>query len=207
MIGAAISETEMPMPPMPMPPMLAYTILGSLASGGWPSIAIGQGPGGGHVRLRPNAPVDDSYWIVILDRNDPRKKVQEFIVPGQNNTTVPAGLDTYMSNPGYLFAIVTQYLSTLHVPQGAFYDYLAKFGAGRELQRLEQINTSIGCGSISRLSYLLTGQCGPRDGKYPPPPSYELGSSLHAGLLLMSLMPMMNGKPPYAICDSNTFIK
>jgi len=190
-----------------MPPMLAYTILGSLAPGATPSIAIGQGPGGGHVRLWPNKPADDSYWIVILDRNDPRKKVQEFIVPGQNNTAVPPGLDTYMNNPGYLFAIVTQYLSTLHVPQGAFYDYLVKFGSGRELQRLEQINTSVGCGSISRLSYLLTGQCGPRDPKYPPPPSYELGSSLHAVLLLMSLMPMRDGKPPYAICDSNTFIK
>ena len=114
-----------------MPPMLAYTILGSLAPGGWPSRSIGHGPGGGHVRFRPNNPVDDSYWIVILDRNDPRKKVQEFIVPGQNNTAVPAGLDTYMSNEKYLFAVVTQYLSTLHVPQGAFYDYLVKYGAGR----------------------------------------------------------------------------
>jgi hypothetical protein len=202
MIGAAISETK-----MPMPPMLAYTILGSLYSGAYRSIAIGQGPGGGHVRFNPSNPVDDSYWIVILDRNDPKKKVHEFIVPGQNNTAVPAGLDTYMSNPGYLFAIATQYLSTLHVPQGAFYDYLVKYGAGRELQRLEQINTSLGCGSISRLSYLLTGECGPRDGKYPPPPGYEQGSSLHAVLLLMSLMPMMNGSPPYSICDSNTFIK
>jgi hypothetical protein len=204
MIGAAISEMKMEMPPMP--PMLAYTILGSLAPGATPSIAIGQGPSG-HVRLRPKNPADDSYWIVILDRKDPRKIVQEFTVLGQNNTAVPAGLDTYMNNNDYLFAVVTQYLSTLHVPQGAFYDYLVKFGAGRELQRLEQINTSVGCGSISRLSYLLTGQCGTRDPKLPAPPSYELGSSLHAVLLLMSLMPMMDGTPPYSICDSNTFIK
>jgi hypothetical protein len=189
---------------MPMPPMLAYTIYGSIYSGGHPSMAIGQGPS--KVRLSPGAPVDDSYWIVILDRNDPKKKVHEFVVPGQNNTSVPAGLDTYMANPGYLFAVVTQFLNTLHVPQGAFYDYLAKYGAARELQRLEQINTSVGCGYISRMSYLLTGQCGPRDGKYPPPPSYELGSTFQSTLLLMSLMPMPDGKPPYAICDSNTFI-
>ena len=100
---------------------------------------------------------------------------------------------------------MTQYLSTLNVPQGAFYDYLAKYGAGRELQRLEQINTSLGCGYITRMSYLLTGQCGPR-GTYPPP-SYELGSTSQSVLFLMSLMPRPDGKPPYAICDSNTFLK
>jgi hypothetical protein len=44
-----------------------------------------------------------------------------------------------MSDPGYLFALVTPHLSTLHVPQGDFYDYLAAHGAGRDLQRLEQI--------------------------------------------------------------------
>jgi hypothetical protein len=189
---------------MNMPPMLAYTAYGSINPGSQPSIAIGQGPG--HARFWPTAPVDDSYWIVILDANDPKRKVREFIVPGQNNTAIPAGLDAYMSNPGYIFAIVTQYLSILHVPQGDFYDYLVKYGAGRELQRLEQINTSVGCGSISRGSYLLTGQCGPRGGKIPAPPSYELGSSFQPVLLLISLMPMPDGKPPYGLCDSNTFI-
>jgi hypothetical protein len=99
-----------------MPPMLAYTIYAGLNSGSQPSIAIGQGPG--HVRLWPSAPADDTYWIVILDANDPKKKVHEFIVPGQNNTAIPAGLDSYMSNPGYLFVVVTQYLNILHVPQG-----------------------------------------------------------------------------------------
>ena len=71
-------------------------------------------------------------------------------MPGIQNSTVPAGLDAYMSKPGYLFALVTQYLSTLHVPQGELYDYLVSHGAGRELQRLEQINTSLGCGVITR---------------------------------------------------------
>jgi hypothetical protein len=187
-----------------MPPMLAYTITGSIASGGFPSIVIGQGPSRGG--LRPDAPVDDSYWIVIMDANDPKKKIHEFIVPGSSNTAIPAGLDTYMSNPAYLFAVVTQYLSTLHVPQGDFYDYLVKYGAGRELQRLEQINTTLSCGSISRMSYLLTGQCGPRSDKIPAPPSYELGSTSQRVLLLMSLMPLPDGKPPYSICDSNTFL-
>ncbi len=76
-----------------------------------------------------------------------------------------------MSNPGYLFAVVTQFLSTLDVPQGDFYDYLVSHGAGRELQRLEQINTSLGCGMFGQLSYVLTGQCGPANSGSP---AYEV---------------------------------
>ena len=182
-----------------MPPMLAYTIQGSLHSNAIPRITIGQGPT--KASVKPNAPTDDSYWIVFLDANKPTTKVQEFVVEGQNNTTVPSGLDTYMSDSAYLFALVTQYLSTLHVPQGDFYDYLVAHGAGRELQRLEQVNTSLGCGSISYMSYALTGQCGP-----PPNVAYELGSTSSPVLLLMSLMPLPGGQPPYSICDTNTFL-
>ena len=183
-----------------MPPMLAYTIQGGILAGVYPRIHIVQG--GTSKLIAPANPVDDSYWVAILDANNPSNKVQEFVVPGSQNSTVPAGLDAYMSKPGYLFALVTQYLGTLHVPQGDFYDYLVSHGAGRELQRLEQINTSLGCGSITRVSYLLTGQCGPaNDGS----PAYEAGSSSTGALLLMSLMPQANGQPPYSLCDSYTF--
>lgn len=182
-----------------MPPMLAYTIQGSLNPNAAPRITIGQGPT--KKLVTPNAPAADSYWIVILDANNPTNKVQEFIVPGQNNTAVPSGLDAYMSNPAYLFAVVTQYLSTLHVPQGDFYDYLAAHGAGRQLQRLEQVNTSLGCGSISYMSYALAGQAGAPNGV-----AYESGSTSSAVLMLMSLMPLPNGQPPYSVCDSYTFI-
>jgi hypothetical protein len=182
-----------------MPPMLAYTIVGSIGSGAVPVIQIGQGRT--KVQISPNAPANDSYWIVILDAKNPANKVQEFVVPGPNNTVVPSGLDQFMSNPAYLFAVVTQYLISYHVPQGDFYDYLVAHGAGRELQRLEQVNTSLGCGWVQYVSYLLTGQCGP-----PPQVAYELGSTSSRVLFLMSLMPLPNGQPPYSICDSNTFI-
>lgn len=181
---------------MDMPPMLAYTITGSLGSNVVPYLVIGQGAG--KTYLKPDAPVDDSYWFCILDANKPTNKVKEFIVAGRDNAAVPSGLDAYLSNPAYIFALVTQYLSTLHVPQGAFYTYLVQHGAGRELQRLEQINTSLGCGSISRMSYLLTAQGGSSFG-------YEQGSTLHSVMLLMSFMPRPDGQPPYSICDCNTF--
>jgi hypothetical protein len=56
------------------------------------------------------------------------------------------------------------------------------------------------------MNYLLTGMGGPRGDGNPPPPSYELGSTSGSVLSLMSLMPLPDGQPPYAICDSNTFI-
>lgn len=187
-----------------MPNMLAYTIEGNNYSGGIPFILIGQGTT--VTAVKPQNVQDDSYWIVITDSMNPRNKVKEWVIPGSNNTSVPPDLDSYMSNPQYIFAIVTQYLSTLHVPQGNLYNYLVKYGAGRELQRLEQINSVLGCGTYGRVNYLLTGTCGPRGGGNPSPPSYELGSTSVPLLLLMSLMPMPNGQPPYAICNSYTFI-
>ena len=191
--------------PMSMANMLAYTIQSSIYQSNPPMLIVGSG--GNETAIYPANPQDDSYWIVIIDAKNPRSKIKDWVVPGQNNSAVPSGLDTYMNDPDYIFAVATQYLSTLHVPQGAFYDYLVKYGAGRELQRMEQVNSVLSCGTYGRMSYVLTGQCGPRDPKLPPPASYEVGSIYgdRAALLLMSLMPMPNGGPPYSICDSYTF--
>ena len=52
-----------------MPPMLAYTVRSPLQSGVRPFIRIGQGPSA--QVLTPNQPVDNSYWIVIMDANKP----------------------------------------------------------------------------------------------------------------------------------------
>ena len=188
-----------------MPNMLAYTIQSSLYSGTAPSVIIGQG--GNATWMTPQQPQDNSYWIAILSATNPRQKVKEWVVPGKNNSTVPSGLDTFMADPANLFVIATQNLSTLSVPQGSFYNYLAKYGAGRALQRLEQVNVVLSCGSYSRVSYILTGQCGPRGGNNIPPTTYELGSFTgQPVILLMSLMPMPNGGPPWSICDCNTFM-
>src|SRR5215212_1565410 len=167
--------------------MLAYTIRSGNYSGGAPSLIVGMG--GSSTGMKPQNPQDDSYWVVIIDSMNPTKKVKEWVISGNNNSTVPPDLDTYMSNPQYLFAVVTQYLSTLHVPQGDLYDYLSKYGAGRELQRLEQVNSVLSCGSYGRMNYVLTGHCGPRGGNNPPLRSYEEGSYTNPVVVLMSLMP------------------
>jgi len=100
---------------------------------------------------------------------------------------------------------VTEAAATLNkVPQGAFYDYLAKYGAGRELQKVEQTSshTQTGYGLYSYVSYILIGQSGP-----PGAATYERAGLSDSALLLMSLMPLPSGQPPYSICDSYTFVK
>ena len=185
-----------------MPPMLAYTIRSPIQTGATPWIRVGQGNSAQVVRP-DQTPADNSYWFVILDANKPATKVKDWVVPGLNNTMLPSDIAQYMSNPGYLFAVVTQVLANSSVPQGAFYGYLASHGAGRELQKLEQVssNTQTGYGLFTRVSYILTGQCGPTITV-----AYERSSFTDAALLLMSLMPLPNGQPPYSICDSYTFV-
>ena len=184
-----------------MPAMLAYTIRTGY-SGGSPSLIIGSGKN--MTGMNPSNPQDDSYWICILDASNPRAKVKDWVVPGANNSAVPAGLDTYMNDPKYLFAIATQYLSTLHVPQGALYSFLVQHGAGRELQKLEQLCSVLSCGSYSHVNYIFTGSCGPQQNGGS---SYESSSFLDnsASIMMKSLMPLPNGSPPYSVCDSYSF--
>jgi hypothetical protein len=190
---------------MPMKHMLAFTIQPSVYTSNKPFIDIDVGRN--RTGLAPATAQDDSYWICIIDAKNPRVKVKDWTIPGAQNSTVPAGIDTYMNDPEYIFVVATQTLSTLHVPQGAFFDFLTKYGASRELQKLEQLNVVLGCGSYSNVSYALTGQCGPRGGKLPPPISYEKGSIYgnYSALMMMSLMPGPNGAPPYALCDNYTW--
>jgi hypothetical protein len=191
------------MPQASMPNMLAYTIKGGINSNDYPQVFVGQGSG--KAAFIPTNRVDDSYWFYFLERSNPKTKVYDVTVPGSANSSVPAGLQTYFDNPDLLFGVVTQYLSTLHVPQGALYTFLTTFGAGRALQQLEQIHTSMGCGYFGHVTYALIGQGGPRGGPNPPPPSYEASSIHHQAMIEMSLMPQMNGQPPYSICDCYTF--
>ena len=182
-----------------MPPMLAYTIRAPIqTNAGTALIKIGQGSS--VQTLTPNGAKDQSYWIVILDANKPASIVQQWVT--QDNKNPPSNIDNWMKNPAYLFAVVTQVLSSGQVPQGPLYDYLTAHGAGRELQKLEQISsyTDPPYGLVARVSYILTGQCG--SGGI----AYEHGSFTEASVLELSLMPQMNGQPPYSICDSYTFV-
>jgi hypothetical protein len=184
---------------------LAYTITSSLEDTSFPanSPAVRIGAGRDETYLRPAAQQVNSYWIVILNAKNPRERVKEWVF--QDNLKVPAGIDTYMNDPDYIFVVTTQKLITYQVPQGDFYKFLAKYGASRELQKLEQLNSTLGYGTYGLVSYILTGACGPRTPIAPP--SYEVGSyTNYPALLMMSLESMPNGGPPWSISDTYTFI-
>jgi hypothetical protein len=186
------------------PNMLGYSITSSTTQPQPPFIVVGVR--GNSTYIAPANAQPGCYWIVILSAANPKQKIKEWVMPAKDHSTVPPGIEAYMNNPDYIFAVVTYWVGSSQVPQGAFYDFLVKYGASRELQRLEQINVLTFCGSFSSVSYILTGQCGPRTPA--PPPSYEAGSAYFSteAILLLSLESMPNGQPPYGITNTYTWM-
>jgi hypothetical protein len=188
---------------------LAYMVRSSNSDNISPLVIIDVGRN--ETVIRPDKPLAGSYWFVFLDANNPRVKVKEWIVPTKDHSAVPAGIDTYMNDPKYIYALATHSLWTPWVPQGPFYDFLAKYGAGRELQRMEQVSAygnTLACGGYGFSSYVLTSQGGPRGGPLPPPAAYEKcgpSDGNQPAILLMSLMAASGGGPPYSIMDSYTW--
>jgi hypothetical protein len=191
---------------------LAYTITAPLQDNVIPAVRIGSGwPSNTETTLYPAGHVNNSYWIVILSAQNPSQRVKEWVLPAAN-AVPPSGIETYMDNPAYIFAVVTQALWTINVPLDAFYNFLAKYGAGAQLQKLEQIHSVFGYSGFGRMGYILTGPCGPRTPVAPS--SYEIGAYNYAtaakpmlpALLLLSLESLPTGKPPYGIIQSYTWI-
>jgi len=193
---------------MPMAPMLAYTIRSSNSQAN-PYVLIDVGKS--ETLIKPDNPQPNSLWFVFLDASNPRVKAKEWVWPGKQHAEVPPGIETFLSDPKFLYAVVTQTLWTPNLPQGPLYSLLAKYGAGRALQRMEQIGAAgniLACGGYGNVSYILTSSGGPRTGPLPPPASYEVaGPSDGTGpaILLMSLMAQPNGGPPWGLCDSYTW--
>lgn len=170
--------------------MLAYSIYGTFGDN-QPQIVIGPNP---RALLFPANAQDDSMWFCVLDANDSTgPRVADYVVPGNRNTEVPAGLQQYISSANYIVTLATQTLRASNVPQGALYTFLAQYGAGRELQRLEQFNTARGCGQNDFVSYVMSTQ----GGAY----GYEQASDTNPVRYAMSL----RGGPPYTLCDAYTF--
>lgn len=172
-------------------PMVAYSIFSSYLSGSVvPQVLLGPNP---DATFTPNNAQDDSYWFLAIDAQNPIKSVYNFVLSGASNTTVPAGLEQYISNPAYIVTLATQALRATSVPQGPLFAFLKKYGAGRELDRLEQMNTTRGCGQNEYVSYVLTTQGGTF--------GYEQASDVHPVRYMMSL----TDGPPYSLCDAYTY--
>ena len=181
---------------------LPYAVKSAFDGGNRPAVVVGK-KFGSHPNATtflppPNAPTN-SCWILIISANDPRKKVMDWVLP--QNSTVPGDIGPYMDNSGNIFVVATNALEHSNLPQGALYDFLVKYGGGKELQMLEQYAASLGYIKYNVVSYVLTGTCGPRT--KPPAPSYEAASCTDIpAFLLLSLMSAPNGGPPYGIADN-----
>lgn len=186
---------------------LAFTIQGGGVSNLNPWIGIGYPDGG--TTLTPKTTAADLppefYWVCILDAFRPGIVLQDFAIPGAGNPTLPANLDEMLSDPGVIFVVATKSLSLQNVPTGDWYDLLIKFGAGSELQRLNQLSTTLQPGVFNGAGYVLASQGGPRGGANIPPPTYELATITQAATILaMSWIPTSNGEPPYSLIDTYT---
>jgi hypothetical protein len=192
---------------------LAFTIQGGGVSNITPWIGIGYPVAG--TTLTPKttraALPDEFYWVILLDAYRPGQVLQDFVITGAGNPTLPANLDAMMSDPGVIFVVATKQLSLQNVPTGDWYNLLVKYGAGSELQRLNQLSTTLQPGVFNNAGYVLTGQGGPRGGSNIPPPTYELATITQpATILALSWIPTASGKPPYSLIDEftvNTRIK
>ena len=186
---------------------LAFTIQGGGVANITPWIGIGYPVTG--TTLTPKttkaALPDEYYWVCILNASEPGIILIDFVIPGASNPTIPANLDAAMSNPDAIFVVTTKQLSLQNVPKGDWYNFLVKYGAKSELQRLNQLSTTLQPGVFNYAGYVLTGAGGPRGGSNLPPPTYELATITQpATIVAMSLMPSANGKPPYSLIDTYT---
>ena len=181
---------------------LAFTVKAPVNQYDTAVAVVGQGPT--QTWIGANSQDPNIYWWFFVSNQAPQKLVYQLIVPGANNTTVPSGIDSYMSNPDLIFGVVTQQLSSIYLPQGDLYNYLSTYGASEGLQMLEQGNSSLGCGYLGSVAYAMVGQGGPRNVPYPPP-TYEAAEMWHAALVEVSLVSQPNGQPPYALVDEYTF--
>jgi hypothetical protein len=100
------------------------------------------------------------FWV-LLDKN-PLNKPQQFVAP--DYSTVPSGLAALMNNQ-HLLACVQSATSNV-APSGALYDFLMANGGGSGLYTLDQLNTTLACGTGAFMVYAMVsipGQ-GPNSG-------------------------------------------
>lgn len=139
-------------------PSRALTIRANVRTNADPYIVIGAGNGEkkSYLQAPENSKMNDSYWVVIFDRTNLQTPVVNEVYQAKNNSTIPANFKKYNDKEQYFFFFIANNMSTLHTPQGELFDFLIYNGAGRELRRLEQIHTALGCGSIGHMNYVLT---------------------------------------------------
>ncbi len=97
------------------------------------------------------------YWMVILNNSDLKVEANFTF---SDNSKVPPELSPYLNNPDYIMILSTVRLHSDNLPQSAFHAFLVSEGAGRQLNRAEQIFEAFNCGTWGVMSYALVAVLG-----------------------------------------------
>jgi len=92
------------------------------------------------------------YWAVVVDRTN-LNVVANFNF--SNNSNVPPQLAPYQGNAQYMLILSTMRVLSTNLPVGNFYNFLVASGAGKELQRIEQIYAALNCSNWGNMGYVL----------------------------------------------------
>jgi hypothetical protein len=122
-------------------------------------------------------------WMVVVDLTNLNVVANEMTQP----STVPANIQKYANNPQYFLFTAGNNLWASGIPQGDLYDFLRKAGAGRELDRCEQVFSQLNTGWLPNFSYVLAATLAEND-----LPGFEAFSTTTYSILTMAFLPITN---------------
>lgn len=164
--------------------IVPLSVLGSFSINSSTAVAIGSNLN------YPQAPTGGRHWWLVIDLSN--LNVVASVAPPAG-PTVPTSVAPYLAKGGYLVVFASVVCNFAQVPQGAAFSALKDLGAGYELDRLEQINNTLGCGFFTNYCYVLVGTTDD-DGL----PGFEQFSYDSTSILTLSLLPItVGGKTTY----------
>jgi hypothetical protein len=161
----------------------------------WPATTVVVGK---NFSWLPGDPDQVCFWFVVVDMTNNLNVVATAV--GTNNSTVPPAIASLAGNPNLYMFVCANVQRSYNLPHGDLYTFLKKAGSGPGLDRLEQIVTQLGTGSVVFFSYVLGATLADNDGV-----GFEAWSLNHSAILAMQFMPMVvDGKTVYAPIQQGT---
>jgi hypothetical protein len=141
-------------------------------------------------QFRTSGQGKNEYWFLVVDLVSLKVLVS---LASSDDSGVPAEVQQYVGQGDKLLIFTTVGLTFDNVPQGSLFTMLKSVGAGALLDRAEQMNTQLGTGFISNLSYILAAQMDEAG-----LPGFEEFSYSAQAVMTFELMPVtINGQTVY----------
>ncbi len=155
---------------------LPVTIQAINQQGTWSnSITIGKNGSNLSIAVK-DTKLRNAYWIVVLNRQSLKVELN---MTTQDNSSIPAQLQSYLGNTNYILFFNSQNLGSAYLPQGALYNLLVSEGAGAQLRRLEQVYETLNCGTWGFMAYSFVAVLGNDGGSALEDSTIMNGALLH----------------------------